>query len=72
MTELEDDNYNKIGSVDTPQEQVPNEAKDDQVEETPKHDTVLDNPEDDDQDPMGHSVIDNMEISMVHVISVEF
>ncbi|KAB2635502.1 plasma membrane ATPase 1-like [Pyrus ussuriensis x Pyrus communis] len=33
-------------------DQVPDEVKDDQVENTPKHDTTLDNPEDDDQDPM--------------------
>ena len=25
-----------------------------------------------DRDPMGHSVLDNMEISMVHVLSVDF
>ena len=37
------------------------------------HDAViLDNPEDDDQDPMGPLVLENMEISMVHVLLAEF
>ncbi|KAM1016894.1 hypothetical protein ACFX2B_045762 [Malus domestica] len=60
MTELEGDNQNETGSVDTPQEHVPDEARDDQVEEAPKHDTVLDNPADD------------MEISVANVLPAEF
>ncbi|KAM2458346.1 hypothetical protein ACFX1W_007146 [Malus domestica] len=72
MNKLDDGSQNETGSVDIPQEQVPDEARDDQVEDAPKHDTVLDNLEDNDQDPMGHSILDNMEISMVHVLPAEF
>ncbi|KAM2667006.1 hypothetical protein EV2_018756 [Malus domestica] len=34
--------------------------------------TVLDNLEDNDHDPMGALVFENMEISMVHVLPAEF
>ncbi|KAM1818440.1 hypothetical protein ACFX11_000233 [Malus domestica] len=71
-TKLEDGSQNEAGSVDIPLEQVPTEAKDDQVDDALKHDTVLVNPEDNDQDPMGLSILDNMEISMVHVLPAEF
>ncbi|KAM2767409.1 hypothetical protein COP1_023208 [Malus domestica] len=69
---LEDNNQNETGSVYTPQEQVSDKAKDDQVEEAPKHHTALDNSKDDNHDPMGPSVLENIEISMVHVLPVEF
>ncbi|KAM1207787.1 hypothetical protein ACFX2G_008392 [Malus domestica] len=37
------------------------------------HDAIIfTNSENDDQDPIGHSVIENMEISMVHVLPAEF
>ncbi|KAB2635983.1 beta-glucosidase 24-like [Pyrus ussuriensis x Pyrus communis] len=36
-------------------EHVPEEVKDDQVVNTPKHDTALENPKDDDQDPISSS-----------------
>ncbi|KAM1159393.1 hypothetical protein ACFX19_033140 [Malus domestica] len=38
----------------------------------PKHNTVLDNPADDDQDLMGPLVLNNMEICMVYVLPAEF
>ncbi|KAM1923981.1 hypothetical protein ACFX15_021819 [Malus domestica] len=47
-------------------------AKDDQVEDAPKHDTALDNPKDDDQDSTGHSILENLEITIVHVLPAEF
>ncbi|KAM2474032.1 hypothetical protein PS1_006798 [Malus domestica] len=36
------------------------------------NDIVLTTLEDDDQDPMGPSILENMEISMVHVLPIEF
>ncbi|KAB2632331.1 plasma membrane ATPase 1-like [Pyrus ussuriensis x Pyrus communis] len=57
-SELKDSNQNEMGMLD--------------VEDIPKHDTLLDNPEDDDHNPMGPSVLDNIEISMVHVLPIEF
>ncbi|KAM2724437.1 hypothetical protein EV1_027259 [Malus domestica] len=41
--------------------QVPVEAHDNQADDALTHDVaVLDNPKDDDQNPMGHSVIENI------------
>ncbi|KAM2715577.1 hypothetical protein EV2_045172 [Malus domestica] len=37
-----------------------------------EQDTYPKNPEVQNHDPMGHSVLDNMEISMVHVLPAEF
>ncbi|KAM1076988.1 hypothetical protein ACFX19_024863 [Malus domestica] len=55
------------------QEQVPVETPDHQAEDALMHDVILlNNSEDDDQDPMGPSVLENMEISMVHVLPAEF
>ncbi|KAM1265611.1 hypothetical protein ACFX2J_035279 [Malus domestica] len=49
------------------------ETHNDQAVNAPTHDAlVLTNPKNDDQDLMGHSVLENMEISMVHVLPVEF
>ncbi|KAM1188352.1 hypothetical protein ACFX2J_024177 [Malus domestica] len=55
------------------QEQVPVETPDHQAEDALMHDVILlNNSEDDDQDPMGPSVLENVEISMVHVLPAEF
>lgn len=35
-------------------------------------DVLPNNPEDEDHDPIGSSVLDNMEINMVHVLLAEF
>ncbi|KAM2325982.1 hypothetical protein ACFX1X_025263 [Malus domestica] len=49
------------------------ETHSDQAVNAPTHDAiVLTTPEDDDQDPIGHSVLENMEISMVHVLLPNF
>ncbi|KAM1397321.1 hypothetical protein ACFX2I_014917 [Malus domestica] len=43
------------------------------VENALTHDAIgLTNSEDDDHDPMGPSVLENMEISMVHILPAEF
>ncbi|KAM2245633.1 hypothetical protein ACFXTI_006549 [Malus domestica] len=45
----------------------------DPAADAPIHDAiVLTNPDEDDQDPMGPSVLENMEISMVHVLPAKF
>ncbi|KAM2749239.1 hypothetical protein EV2_028164 [Malus domestica] len=55
------------------QEQVPVETHDHQAEDALTHDAaVLDNQKYNNQDPMGHSVLNNMEISMVHVFLAKF
>ncbi|KAM2274484.1 hypothetical protein ACFX1S_044290 [Malus domestica] len=44
-----------------------------QADDALTHDAaILDNPEDDDQDLIGPSVLKNMEISIVHVLPAEF
>ncbi|KAM2121840.1 hypothetical protein COP2_019200 [Malus domestica] len=47
-------------------------AEDDQANTTHTQDTLPESPEEEDRDPMGYSVLDNMEISMVHVLPAEF
>ncbi|KAB2604032.1 hypothetical protein D8674_042381 [Pyrus ussuriensis x Pyrus communis] len=42
------------------------------IEDVPPADTVASSAEDDDHDPMGPSVLEQMEISMVHVLPAEF
>ncbi|KAM0989359.1 hypothetical protein ACFX2A_013433 [Malus domestica] len=55
------------------QGQVPVKTPNHQAEDVLTHDSiVLNNPEDDDQDPMGPLVLENMEISMVYVLPAEF
>ncbi|KAM1829653.1 hypothetical protein ACFX14_022432 [Malus domestica] len=73
MNGLEDDSQKEARSGYISQEQVPIEAYDDQADDALTHNAiVLDNPEYDDQDPIGSSVLENMEISMVHVLPAEF
>ncbi|KAM0956066.1 hypothetical protein ACFX2A_024887 [Malus domestica] len=61
----------RLGSL--MQEQVPVETPDHQAEDALMHDViVLNNSEDDNQDPMGFSILENMEISMVHVLPAKF
>ncbi|KAM1236919.1 hypothetical protein ACFX2H_037633 [Malus domestica] len=70
---LEDESQKEARSGYMSQEQVPIEAHDDQAKDTLMHDAViLNNLEDDDQYPMSLSVLENMEISMVHVLLAEF
>ncbi|KAM2867362.1 hypothetical protein COP2_023289 [Malus domestica] len=69
------DNYSpkETRSGSLAQEQVHVETPDHEAEDALTHDTiVLNNLEDDDQDPMGPLVLENMEISMVHVLPAEF
>ncbi|KAM1304566.1 hypothetical protein ACFX2F_022213 [Malus domestica] len=70
---LDDNNQKEARSGYMAQEQVRVETHDNQAEDVLTTDVpVLDNPEDNDQDPMGPSVLENMETSMVHVLPVEF
>lgn len=47
-------------------------AVNDAVGSTEDQDIILNNPEDEDRDPIRLLVLENMEIRMVHVLSVEF
>lgn len=47
-------------------------AANDAVGAADDQDILPNDPEDEDRDLMGHSVLNNMEINMVHVFSVEF
>ncbi|KAM0988056.1 hypothetical protein ACFX13_012280 [Malus domestica] len=70
---LEDDSQKEARLGYMSQEQVPVEAHDDHVEDALMPDAaVINNPEDDDQDPTDPLVVENMEISMVHVLLAEF
>ena len=66
LSELKEDTQNETELENIPQ-QLLVRAKDDLVEDTQDKATPVDNP-----DPMGPSVLENMEISMVHVLPVEF
>ncbi|KAB2626090.1 UDP-glycosyltransferase 76F1-like [Pyrus ussuriensis x Pyrus communis] len=57
-SKLRDSNQNETGLLD--------------VEDTLKQDTLLDSLEDDNHNPMSPSALDNIEISMVHVLPTEF
>ncbi|KAM1790041.1 hypothetical protein ACFX12_034142 [Malus domestica] len=69
----DDDNQKDTESDYMAQAQEYVETHNNQAKNALTHDAiVLTNPEDDDQDLMGHSVLENMEINMVHVLLAEF
>ncbi|KAM1053029.1 hypothetical protein PS2_000558 [Malus domestica] len=70
--EPEIDIQNETTLENMPQERILATTEEDQATNVHKQDTSPKNPKDEDHDPMGLSVLDNMEISMFHVLPVEF
>ncbi|KAM1063188.1 hypothetical protein ACFX2J_027156 [Malus domestica] len=69
----DDDTQKETRSNYMAQEQEHVVTHNNQAEDALTHDViVINNLKDDNQDLMGHSVIENMEISMVHVLPAEF
>ncbi|XP_050116057.1 uncharacterized protein LOC126593931 [Malus sylvestris] len=70
---FEDDNQQDTTSDCVTQALEYVESQSELAANAPSHiNIVLLTSEDDNQDPMGHSVLENMEISMVHVLPAEF
>ncbi|KAM1018999.1 hypothetical protein EV1_040061 [Malus domestica] len=70
---LEDNRQKEARSSYTSQEQVPVKTHDDRAKNGLTHNAaVFNNLEDDDQDSIDHFALENMEISMVHVLPAEF
>ena len=57
-----------MGLLDIPHERILMAVEVDQMYSAHAQDTSFENPEDEDHNPIGSSVLDNMEISMVYVL----
>ncbi|KAM0990514.1 hypothetical protein ACFX2C_009021 [Malus domestica] len=67
LSELEVKTQNETSPTDMLHEHVVAAVEDDRASDAHEQDIWPENLEDEDHDPMGPSVIDNMEISMVHI-----